>query len=152
MDLRTYLEQSGVRYQWLEHAPTYTSQELAQTEHISGHNVVKPVLVQADGHFVMAVLPASHKIDLERLRTELRAQNVSLADETQLRVLFSDCEVGAEPPIGQLYGVPMIMDDSLMRDKDIAFQAGTHQDAVRMSFEDFLKLSKPSVGHFTRPA
>lgn len=152
MDLRRYLEQNGVRFQWMSHPATYTSQDLAHVEHISGRNVVKPVVVQADGRFLLCALPASHRVDLDELRRELHAENVALADEMQIRRLCPDCEVGAEPPIGALFGLPTIMDDSLFADEEVAFQAGTHQDAVRMSFSEFFRLARPTVGHFGKCA
>lgn len=150
LDLRSYLERMGVRYMWSQHDTAYTAQDLAQQEHISGERVVKPVLVKADGQFVLCALPAAYYIDMERLCEELRASNAQLADESQLENLFSDCELGAEPPIGRLFGLPTIIDDSLIDELEVTFQAGTHQDAVTMSAADYIKLTQPMIGHFAR--
>ena len=153
MDLKSYLDENGVQYQWETHPTTYTAQDLAHAEHVSGHKVIKPVLVQADGRYVLCALPASHRVDLESLRQELRAEDARLADEQELRRMFGDdCELGAEPPIGSMFDIPMIMDESLFADEQVTFQAGTHEDAVTMSFFDFFRLAKPTVGHFGRPA
>ncbi|HEV8607531.1 MAG TPA: YbaK/EbsC family protein [Tepidisphaeraceae bacterium] len=150
LDLRSYLERMGVRFMWTQHDTAYTAQDLAHQEHVSGERVVKPVLVQADGQFVLCALPASYYIDLEQLCDELRANNAQLADESTLQNLFSDCEVGAEPPIGRLFGIPTILDDSLIDELELTFQAGTHQDAVTMSAADYIKLTQPMIGHFAR--
>lgn len=150
LDFRSYLERTGVRYMWSQHDTAYTAQDLAHQEHISGERVVKPVLIQADGQFVLCALPASYFIDLEQLCDELRANNAQLADEQMLRQMFPECEVGAEPPIGKLFGIPTILDDSLIDELELTFQAGTHQDAVTMSAADYIKLTQPMIGHFAR--
>ena len=148
MDLRSYLEQMGVRYRWLRHDATYTAQELAQSEHVSGKQVVKPVVVEADGRFVLCALPAALYIDMDRLKQELRVSEAHLADEQAMQELFGDCELGAEPPIGRIFGLPTLMDDSLQTQQEVLFQAGTHQDAVAMSLQDYLRTAQPMVAHF----
>jgi Ala-tRNA(Pro) deacylase len=150
LDLRSYLERNGVRYMWTQHDTAYTAQDLAQQEHISGERVVKPVLVKADGQFVLCALPASYYIDMERLCEELRTNSAQLVDESQLQTVFPECELGAEPPIGRLFGLPTIIDDSLIDELEVTFQAGTHQDAVTMSAADYIKLTQPMIGHFAR--
>ena len=150
LDLRNYLERMGVRYMWTQHDTAYTAQDLAQQEHISGERVVKPVLVKADGQFILCALPASYYIDMERLCEELRTNSAQLVDEAQLEEVFSDCELGAEPPIGRLFGLPTIVDDSLIDELEVTFQAGTHQDAVTMSAADYIKLTQPMIGNFAR--
>ena len=152
MDLRSHLDEMGVRYHWLHHDhPTYTAQRLAQEEHVSGKRVVKPVLVQADGAFVLCALPASYSIDMERLSRELNAQSARLAGEEEMMRVFRDCELGAEPPMGWMFGIPTVMDDSLCRQQEVLFQAGSHEEAVRMSMEDFVRVARPTVGHFAMP-
>jgi len=149
MDLRSYLDQSSVRYQWLHHDMAYTSQELAQREHTSGRKVIKPVVVEADGQYVLCALPAANHIDLERLRLELHTKEARLADEPTMSRLFKDCEVGAEPPIVGIFGLPTMMDESLKTQGEVTFQAGTHQDAVRMRIEDYVRLAQPRVASFS---
>ncbi len=150
LDFRSYLERMGVRYMWSQHDTAYTAQDLAHQEHISGETVVKPVLIEADGKFVLCALPASYYIDLEQLCDELRAQNAQLVDEPTLQNVFNECELGAEPPIGRLFGIPTIVDDSLIDELEVTFQAGTHQDSVTMSAADYIKLTQPMIGHFAR--
>lgn len=151
MDLRSHLDSLGVQYATLHHDPIYTSQRLAQEEHVSGKKVVKPVLVQADGAFVLCALPASYYIDLERLSRELGASEAHLAPEEELSKVFEDCELGAEPPMGWMFGVPTVMDDSLCRQDEVVFQAGTHEEAIRMSLRDFMNVVRPKVAHFAIP-
>lgn len=150
MKLRSYLDESGARYQWLHHDMAYTAQELAQREHVSGRKVVKPVVVEADGQFVLCALPANYHVDLDRLRQELQAKETKLADEPTMSKLFADCELGAEPPIGQLFGMPTLLDDSLIDQDEVTFQAGTHQDAIRMPFDEYKRITQPRIVHFTR--
>lgn len=151
MDLRTYLDQLGVNYAWMHHDPTYTAQGLAAREHVSGRRVVKPVVVNADGQFVMCALPSSRRIDIERLKEELHAHEARIATELDIQRLFVDCELGAEPPIGQLWGMPTILDDAVLGNDRVMFQAGTHQDGVEMQLDDYLHLAKPRICRFTTP-
>lgn len=148
MDLQSYLDRFNVRYQITEHPVVYTSQGLAQAEHVSGHQVIKPVLVEADGQLILCALPACDRVDLEALREELEAEDVRLAHEEDLRQVFRGCELGAEPPIGALFGLPTIADESLMGQRKVTFQAGNHREAVTMTMEDYRRLAQPGVGHF----
>jgi Ala-tRNA(Pro) deacylase len=150
MSLQSYLDELGVHYRVSRHDETYTAQDLAAAEHISGRQVIKPVIVQADGQWVMCALPASYRIDLDELREQLLADDVQLADESALREKFPDCELGAEPPIGRLYGMPTVMDESLFADDKVTFQAGTHCDAVTMSLADYRRVAMPEVAYFGR--
>ena len=148
MDLQSYLDRFNVNYQVSEHPAAYTSQALAEAEHVSGHRVIKPVLVECDGQMVLCALPASGRVDLEALREDLDADNVRLADEEALRRVFRECEVGAEPPIGALFGLPTIADESLLTQRKVTFQAGNHHEAVTMSMDDYRRLAQPGVGRF----
>jgi len=150
MHLQSFLDQMGVHYRVSRHDTAYTAQDLAATEHIPGRQVIKPVVIRADGQFVMCALPASHRVDLEELRDQLQVRHIDLADETSLSNLFPDCELGAEPPIGRMYGMPTLMDESLIADDHVTFQAGTHQDAVTMTLADFRRVAQPEVAHFGR--
>jgi Ala-tRNA(Pro) deacylase len=109
------------------------------------------VVVRADGQFVMCALPACYRVDLSELRQQLQCQDVRLADEMKLRELFPDCELGAEPPVGRIYGMPTLMDESLVADDCVTFQAGTHSDSVTMSMAEYRRLAQPEMAHFGRP-
>ena len=148
MNLPSLLDELGVNYRLSRHDTTYTAQDLAAIEHVPGRKVIKPVVVKADGRFLMCALPASHRVDLDTLRAQLQANEVQLAGEEELSGLFSDCELGAEPPIGRIFGMPTIMDESLFADERVTFQAGTHQDAVTMTLADFRKVAQPEVAYF----
>ena len=150
MSLQSYLDELGVHYRVSRHDQAYTAQDLAEKEHVSGREVIKPVIVKADGQWVMCALPASYRVDLDELREQLQAESISLADETSLREIFPDCELGAEPPIGRLYGMPTVMDESLFSDEQVTFQAGTHCDAVTMSLADYRRVAMPEVAYFGR--
>ena len=148
MNVQNYLDQMGVNYRLSRHDTTFTAQDLAAAEHVSGRKVIKPVIVKADGQFVMCALPASHRIDLDTLRQQLQAREVELAQEAELQQCFPDCELGAEPPIGRMFGMPTLMDESLFADDRVTFQAGTHQDSVTMSLADYRRVAMPEVGYF----
>src|SRR5262245_50157947 len=137
MDLREHLDQLGVRYEWSRHSRAHTAQSLAAKEQVPADNVIKPVLVKIDGEFVLCALPASRRVDLERLQLELGAEETRLANEADLSDLFEDCELGAEPPIGWLFGLPTLMDESIFDDATVTFQAGTFRDAVTMKVMDY---------------
>jgi len=150
MNLQTYLDEHGVNYRLSRHQAAYTSQDLAASEHISGKKVIKPVVIRADGEWIMCALPASYRIDLDELKSQLRVKNVALADEPTLQRLFPECELGAEPPIGTLFGMPTLMDESLTADETVTFQAGTHTDAVTMSLAEYRRLANAEIAHFGR--
>ena len=154
MNLRDYLDEQGVRYQLWHHPTTYTSQDLAAAAHVPGERVIKPVVVDADGRFVMCALPACYRIDLDELRNSLHADKVRIVDEQTLGRLFPDIELGAEPPIGRLFGIPTVMDDTLAADSSddapVTFQAGTHEEAVTMSLGDYRRIAQPDIAHFGR--
>ena len=150
MSVQDYLDQMGVAYRLSRHDTTFTAQDLAAAEHIPGRKVIKPVIVKADGQFVMCALPASHRVDLDTLRDQLQADDVQLAGEDEMAGLFKGCEVGAEPPIGKMFGLPTVMDESLFADDRVTFQAGTHTDAVTMTLADYRKAAQPEVAYFGR--
>lgn len=150
--LQDYLDAMGIAYRISSHGTAYTSQDLAAQEHVSGDKVIKPVVVLVDGKPCLCALPATHRIDLTRLREQLHAQDVELIDEPQLQKLFPDCELGAEPPVGKLYGLPTLMDTSLLQDEQVTFQAGNHTTAITLSMRDYQRLAEPQVGDFGRHA
>ena len=145
MRIQEYLQQEHVPFQMLEHPPAYTAQEIAAEEHISGNRTAKAVVVKADEHFVLCVLPASCKLDFDKLARTFKARHVRLADESEMARLFPDAEVGAEPPFGNLYDLPTFVDVRLVAEEEILFSAGTHREAIRMQYADFEKLAQPRV-------
>jgi Ala-tRNA(Pro) deacylase len=149
MQITDYLEEKRVNYQICAHRPAFTSQQMAAEEHVPGMNVAKPVIVQADGKYYMCVLPACCKVDLDTLRRQLGAGEVELASEKEMAQLFPDCELGAEPPFGNMYGISTIMDKTLSRDEYLLFQAGKHDQAVRISLNDYETLVHPRVLDFS---
>ena len=150
MNLQSYLDENGIRYRLSHHDTAYTASGLAEAEHIPGRKVVKPVIVQADGQFVMCALPASHRVDLETLKNQLQAAHIRLAEEDKLAELFPGCELGAEPPIGRLYGMATVMDESLLADDYVTFQAGTHRESVTMTLAEYRRLAQPEIAYFGR--
>jgi len=144
-----FLDKSKVKYKATKHEPAFTAQQMAAVVHESGKYVAKPVIVKADGEYVMCVLPACYKIDLKALKKQLKAKKVELAEEKEIGRIFDDCELGAEPPFGNLYDMSTIIDKALEKDEHITFQGGTHEKAIRMSMEDYRKLIKPKVLEFS---
>jgi Ala-tRNA(Pro) deacylase len=149
MRVTEFLDKSGVSYKVSEHPAVFTAQQMAAVEHEPGQYVAKPVIVQADGEYLMCVLSACYKIDLGALKEQLGAKSVELAEEKEIGEFFDDCELGAEPPFGNLYDLPTLMDKALEADDHITFQAGTHEKAIRMSMDDYRKLVKPKVLAFS---
>ena len=149
MQVIEYLEKMGVEYDVKEHRPTFTAQEMAAEEHEPGMWVAKPVIVRADQKYYMCVLPAVYKIDLDALKGQLGAEELALAEEKNLAELFPDCDLGAEPPFGNLYELPTIIDKTLESDEHILFQGGSHEKAIRISMKDYKELVEPRVLSFS---
>jgi Ala-tRNA(Pro) deacylase len=150
--LKQYLDENGVRYEVLTTPEAaYTAQELAARFHVSGKELLKPVVVKADGRFCLAVVPAKLRLDLGKVADLLGVKKVSLAREGEFQDLFPDCEVGAEPPFGNLYGLETLVDDHLMADDEVTFLTGSHQEAVQMTRPDYERLVKPRLGDFCAP-
>ena len=149
MQVIKFLKKSGVKYEVTKHKPAFSAQEMAAVEHEPGKYVAKPVIVKADGKYVMCVLSACYKIDMRALKKQLGAKKVSLAEEKDMEKLFDDCDLGAEPPFGNLYDLPTIIDKALEKDDHITFQAGSHEKAIRMSMDDYRKLVNPQVLEFS---
>jgi Ala-tRNA(Pro) deacylase len=133
-----------VSYEVLHHPEAVTAQRIAQAEHVKGRHHAKVVMVKSgDQHFMM-VLPADHQIDLEKVEKAI-GKAVSLDNEQEFKTLFSDCAIGAMPPFGNLYGLPTYVEQSLAEQDYIVFEAGTHTDAIKMSYRDYEKIVKPKV-------
>ncbi len=145
MDIGKYLKEQGVRFEMHEHPAAYTAQEVAAEEHVSGDIMAKAVVVWADGNYAICALPASHKLDMEKVAKALGCRNIRLADEGEMAKLFPDVDVGAEPPLGHLWELPTIVDEHLAADEEIMFQAGTHRHAVRMRYADYESLTQAKV-------
>lgn len=143
--LRALLEDQGVPHETVHHRFDYTAQEAAADTHTRGREFAKVVMLQVDGAPAMIVLPAHHRVDFARLHDELGAKQVRMCNEDEMRQLFPDCEVGAEPPFGNLYGVPVYLSDAMKDDLFITFNAGTHEDVIRMRLEDYVRLAKPRI-------
>jgi Ala-tRNA(Pro) deacylase len=149
-DLETYLRDNKVPYQVQHHAVAYTAQEVAAAEHVPGRMLAKVVMLLADDKLCMFVLPAPARVDLDKAAAALSAKEVRLAQEDQFADRFPGCEVGAMPPFGNLYGVPLYVDKSLAEDDTIVFEAGTHTDTMSMKYADFERLASPTMAEFAR--
>lgn len=143
--LRQYLDEHHVQYELIPHAETPTAQETAAAAHIPGKEVAKTVIVAIDGNWAMVVLPASDQLDMDKLQRVTGASEVRLATEDDFQAMFEDCEVGAMPPFGNLYGLPVFVDQHLREDARIAFNAGSHRELIRMPYDDFERLVHPVV-------
>jgi len=133
-----------VEYELVPHREAFTAQEIAQTSHIAGGRLTKVVVVRAGGdRYLMAVLPASCHLDLDVLARLSAEAHLALADEREIQRLFPDCEVGAMPPFGTLYDLPLYLDACLLEHDDIAFQAGNHHELIRMDVADYERIARP---------
>jgi Ala-tRNA(Pro) deacylase len=143
--LKEFLDSNGVKYVTIGHSAAYTSQEIAASAHIPGKELAKTVMVDIDGRLAMAVLPASMKVDFDRLQEAAGAEKAGLADEVQFADLFAGCEVGAMPPFGNLYDMDVYVSQRLTEDAEIAFNAGSHTELIRLAYADFERLVKPNI-------
>jgi Ala-tRNA(Pro) deacylase len=134
------------------HQRAVTAQELAASVHMSGYRVAKAVLVEVDGKRMIAVLPAARVVDIDRLGEALGALSVRIMTEGEFASLFADSDVGAEPPLGSLYGLPVVMDRSLAHAGPLVFRGGSHEDALEVQYEDFARVEKPRIIDFAMPA
>lgn len=141
--LKNFLDEHDVRYVSIKHSKAYTAQEIAASAHIPGKEVAKSVVVKLDGEMALAVLPASYSIDFEQLKRATGAPGVELASEDEFEDRFPGCELGAMPPFGGLYDMRTFMDVSLADDEEIAFNAGSHTELIKMSFSDYRRLEEP---------
>jgi Ala-tRNA(Pro) deacylase len=141
--LKDFLDKHEIKYVSVVHSPAYTAQEIASRAHIKGRRRAKTVMVKIDGKMAMAVLPASSKVDFDYFRKEISAGSIGLASEEEFQGRFPDCEVGAMPPFGNLYGMEVYVDQGMAGDEEIAFSAGTHTELIKLPFIDFKRLVKP---------
>src|SRR5436190_9671895 len=147
--IKKFLDEQNVKYVSITHSPAYTAQEVAQSAHVPGRIMAKTVIVDMDGGMAMVVLPATRKIVLQDLRDITGSDRLKLATEDAFRQKFPDCETGAMPPFGNLYGMGVYAAESLGEAGEIAFNAGTHTEVIKMAYADFERLVKPRVMSFT---
>lgn len=146
--LREFLEANGVRYEVRSHRPAFTAQEVAAAEHVPGREVAKVVMVRDGEEYLMAVIAAPLHVDLGRLAKAAGRAKLRLAAEVEFARLFPGCDPGGMPPFGNLYGIPVWVDESLTRDEEIVFNAGNHEQTVHMAYADFAQLVRPKIASF----
>ena len=147
--LKQFLDDHKVRYVSILHSKAYTSQETASLTHIPGQKFAKSVIIKIKGKMSMAVLPASYKVNFDLLKEVLGTDDVALASEQEFAAIFPGCEIGAMPPFGNIYGLDVYVAESLMGDEEIAFNAGTHTELMKIYMDDFKELVKPRVLKFS---
>jgi len=147
--LKEFLDRHNVKYVSIAHSAAYTAQEIAELTHTKGRELAKTVIVKIDGVMAMAVLPACDQIDLTLLKEAAKAERAELASEVEFGDRFPECETGAMPPFGNLYGMRVFVELRLTRDKDIAFNAGTHTELIRLALDDFSRLARPTIAKFS---
>ncbi len=143
--LSTYLDQNGVKFVTISHSPAFTAQEIAASAHIPGKELAKTVMLKLDGELVMAVLPATEQVSMERIRSVTGAHACELASESDFKDVFPDCELGAMPPFGNLWDLQVFVDQRLREDEQIAFNAGSHTELVKLPYSEFERLVQPTV-------
>lgn len=146
--LLDYLDAHHIHYTRLSHPASFTAQKTAHLAHVSGKEMAKTIIVKINGDLKMAVLPANQMLNIRLLKNLYSTEDVELARESEFAELFSDCELGAMPPFGNLYGVEEFVSEELTRDDEIAFNAGTHTEVIKMKYHDFEKLVKPKILNF----
>ena len=147
--LKEFLDSHKIKYVVISHSPAYTAMEVAQSAHIPGKDLAKVVMVMLEGRTCMAVMPATRKLDLERLRQAVDVSEARLATEEEFRKLFPECETGAMPPFGNLYGMEVFVSSLLAEDREIAFNAGSHTEVVKLTYADYARLVQPKVVRIT---
>lgn len=146
--LKTFLENNNIQYDTLTHSQVFTAQETAASAHISGKELAKTIMIKINGTMAMAVLPASSTIDFVRLKEAAGGRTVELAREEEFENLFPECETGAMPPFGNLYGMEVFVDERLSEDEEIVFNAGSHTELIKLSYRDFERTVHPRKAQF----
>lgn len=146
--LKGFLDENRIPYVSIKHSTAYTAQAIAASAHIKGRNLAKTVIVKLDGKMAMAVLPAKYQVDLQQLKKAAKSKSVGLAGEQEFVEKFPDCEAGAMPPFGNLYDMKVYVDESLREDEEIAFNACSHSELIKLKFQDFESLVKPKILQF----
>lgn len=148
--LKKFLDDNGIKFVSIQHSAAYTAQEVAALAHIPGEEMAKTVMVKIDGKMAMAVVPASHQIDFDRLREVAGAESAELASEDEFKDYFPTCDVGAMPPFGNLYDMPVYCSNALSEDLEIAFSAGSHSELIRLAYADYEQLVQPEIASFSK--
>ncbi len=143
--LKEYLDFNDVEYVTISHSRAYTAQTIAASAHIPGKELAKSVILKMDGKLVMAVLPASYRIDLNQMKKATGVEKLDLSHEFEFKDKFPNCEVGAMPPFGNLYGMDVYVAKRLTEDEEIAFNACSHTELIKLKYKDFERLVKPKV-------
>ena len=147
--LKEFLDRNGIKYVTISHSAAFTAQEVAALSHVPGKDLAKTVMVKIDGTMAMAVLPSPNYVSFDRLKHAIGAGTVTLAGEDEFKNMFPECEPGAMPPFGNLYGMEVYVAEALAEDEEIAFNAGTHTELIKMSYRDFERLVKPKKIKFS---
>jgi Ala-tRNA(Pro) deacylase len=147
--LKQILDQRNIKYISINHSPAYTARETAASTFVPRREFAKTIIVDLDGEKVMSVLSASRHVDLAALRSLAGAIEARLATEEEFKALFPDCEVGAMPPVGSLYNMRVFVDKMVTEVDDLCFNAGSHEQILRINCSDYLKLEQPFIGAFS---
>ncbi len=147
--LKEFLDSNAIRYLSITHSPVYTAQEIAASAHIPGKELAKTVIVKLDGRMAMAVLPAAYKVDFKLLKEVSGVGKAELASEEEFRDMFPECDVGAMPPFGNLYGMDVYVAETLAEYETITFNAGSHTEVIQLDYADFHRLVRPKVMKFS---
>ncbi len=147
--LKEFLDGNHVKYVTVSHSRAFTAQDVAESAHVSGKELAKCVMVRIDGRMAMVVVPAASRVDFDRLKLAAGAKFVELANEREFKDMFPECEVGAMPPFGSLYGLDTYASDRLAEQREIAFNAGSHTELIKLSYTDFERLAKPKIAKVT---
>jgi Ala-tRNA(Pro) deacylase len=147
--LKEYLDSQNVKYTVISHSQAFTAQEIATTAHVPGKELAKTVIAKVDGKMMMVVVPALDMVDFKLLRKLVGATTVGLANEDEFRGLFPECELGAMPPFGNLYNMDVLVADDLAEDEEIAFNAGSHHELIKMAYKDFERLVQPKLARIS---
>ncbi len=146
--LKDFLDSNNIMYVTINHSPAYTAQQIAASSHVSGKELAKTVMLKIDDKMAMAVLPASFKVNLDLLKNTIGADKIELASENEFKDLFPECECGAMPPFGNLYDMNVYVSENLAEDEEIAFNAGSHTELIKLAYKDFERLVQPKVLNF----
>ncbi len=149
--LKKFLDDNNVKYTVKTHSQSFTAQQISATTHISGKDIAKTVMIKIEGKMAMAVLPGSYHVDFRLLREAVGNNSFKLATEEEFKNVFPECEVGAMPPFGNLFGIDVYVAKSLAEDHEIAFNAGSHTELIQMAYRDFERLVQPTVIRFAVP-
>jgi Ala-tRNA(Pro) deacylase len=147
--LKKFLDDNNIQYVTITHSQAFTAQKIAASAHIPGKDLAKTVIVKIDGRMAMAVLPGSYRIDMKTLQEVTGSHNIELASEEEFKEMFPECETGAMPPFGNLYDMEVFVAASLTEDEEIAFNAGSHTELIKLSFEDYKRLVNPNILTFS---